>query len=848
MKSRIFIALLLALVIASLAQANETDSDAATPVELEWGQHSWFTDIVATAWVRFPERVEQPDELPNELLDGGDDISLLSVEVASDKGATTNGSVAAIRFIPRHTGLVVFPSLVFVSGSNRFQTSATQIMVSQPQRSSEMTFELTPEKSVVYVAQPLRVDVTWASQLSTNQIRSLRCLPEFFNDSSIETLVPRATAPEKEQMGLPFGGRRIIAKRVAPTDSPEQLGVVNFSLFLRFSKAGTVSLSATRLECAYLKGDGSDFSPYAAYFNNGLFEPMSSLTAYDRIFTESQPLTLDVLPLPTEGRSENFSGLFAPCDIDVTLRTNDIEVGQVMEVDLRMRSNAPHGMLELPAMNRQQSLRGRFSGASELGRRWYPDGTGFRARVRPLTTKVTAFPSLQIQLFDPDLRSYRFLQTSTIPLHVRPRDGRQYFDIRSLHSEATLTDQPTGIWHNREPNWMNDTFNMLIGLLAEYFWALILSGPILFASLLPWVKERRKRSVDDRYRACADAYYQLRKQPDGTRDKWNAFQHFLAISFSVPPDAWTSGDAERCLHSLGIPEDEIRLILDTHMLSDAARYSSEKPAPKFPNLDSVSRRLFDRLRRTTPLLVMALALSPAELRASDWSDAQSLFDTAIESPAGFPETESLYRQSALKFEASAQQRHRIGESWYNAGNAWFQSGELGRAIRCYRQAEIYRPFDGEIEQNLRAARALTLDVVEPDSSLHISSLPIRWICAAIAITSLLFWGLLLAHLRYRNRLSLAASLLSLVATWTLLLVWFIANHHAGKEGVVIVSEIYGRKGPSYHYSTAFHEPLHNGLEFHITKRRSDWLLVELADGRKCWIPSSEARVIHNSRL
>ncbi|TWU40316.1 hypothetical protein Q31b_36640 [Novipirellula aureliae] len=850
MRLCLYTALMLAVVFTGHACANEIEAAAvdAAPIELEMKEQSWFTDVVATAIARFPTVVQQPDELPNDRMSGGEDISLLSVDVTTVKQDGADVSVAVIRFVPRHSGLAVFPSLTFSSESTSFQTQATQIMVSQPQRSSEMSFELRPEKRVVYVGQPLRVEVTWKSQLSTNRIRSLRCFPDFFNTASIETVVPRTTAPETEQMGMPFGGRRIIARRVAPQDSPLQLGVVTCSLFLRFSEPGTVSLPATRLECAYLKGDGSHFSPYAAYFNNGLFEPMSSLNAFDRIYAESQPITLEVLPLPTEGRSESFSGLFAPCEVEVTLRTDNIEVGQVMEVDLRVRSDSPHGMLELPPLDRQRSLRGRFSVASELGRKWYPDGTGFRARARPLTTKVTAFPSLQIQLFDPDSGSYRFLQTSAVPLHVRARDGRDYFDIRTLQADATLTDQPAGIWHNREPTRMNDTLNMIVGLLAENVWMLLLAGPILFALLLPWVRERRRRAVDDAYRDCANAYRELRKRPDGTVEKWNAFQHFLATRFSVPAGAWTSGDAEKYLHSVGVPEQEIRQILDAHAASDAADFSAEKPLPKVPNLDSLSRRLYDRLRRTVPLLAAVIALTPGALQASDWSEAQSLFDTAVELPTGMPETESLFCQAALKYEASARQRVRIGESWFNAGNAWFQAGELGRAIGCYRQAEIYRPFDEVIEENLKAARALTLDVVEQDGSLKISSIPVRWVCAASVVVSMLFWGLLLVHVRYRTRASLVASLLPLIVTIALFGIWFVTTRHAGKEGVVVVSEIYGRKGPAYSYSTAFHEPLHDGLEFEIVEQRSDWLLVELADGRECWIPSSETQVIENSRL
>ncbi len=52
--------------------------------------------------------------------------------------------------------------------------------------------------------------------------------------------------------------------------------------------------------------------------------------------------------MPEEGRLESFSGLFAPCEIDVSVKPEDCVVGTVVEVDLEVRSNAPHGFLDLP--------------------------------------------------------------------------------------------------------------------------------------------------------------------------------------------------------------------------------------------------------------------------------------------------------------------------------------------------------------------------------------------------------------------------------------------------------------------------------------------------------------------
>ncbi|EMI55493.1 Tetratricopeptide TPR_2 repeat protein [Rhodopirellula sallentina SM41] len=827
---------------ASSADSEEAVQREVREVTLEFDQETWFTDVVATATVPLPESVEQPEEFPFD-----DDVSVIDISIAA-KGRGGEAHEAVVRFLPRHAGLCTFPSLEFISESIAYRTPSTQFIVSEPQRSEEMSFELTPASQSVFVGEPLRIDVSWSSREQTTRFRSLRCFPPFFNDDNVEVVIPRCTAEEDNQMGMPFGGRRIIVERQPPKEQPSQFGDVRFPLFVRFREPGRFELPAVRLEIALRNGNGGAFAPYAAYYNNGLFEPLSSLSSYERVYAESTPLTIEVKPLPAANRSERFSNLFTPCEIEVSIPKRELEVGQVVEVDLRIRSDAPHGMLELQPLTLQRSLRGRFHVSPEFGRTWYPDGTGFRARVRPLTTDVTAFPSLQIPVFDSERGEYRDLQTTAIPLKVNPYEGNQFFDVRRLITEPTLTEQPDGIWHNARPTIMTDFMNRLAGVLAEYMFVWLALGVAVYAVALPWVRERRRRAIDPRYRRQALAYQRLKSIPEGTQEKWFAFRSFLATGFSVPEEAWTHGNARQRLAELDLSDDEISLIEQLHNESDRLDFSEQKPGFAIPSLNHLADRLFRKFRQMPAMLTIALALVSSTAQASQWEEAENLFDQALESTPGLPETNALYTQAALKFEDAAETESRSGASWFNAGNAWFQSGELGRAIACYRQSQIYLPFDQDVRENLRAARALTVDVLEGGSSFRLRSLPLRWICAAMVLAWFALLATLLLHERYRNLFTKAGGIVAAVVVVATAGLAVNAYQYSGSEGVVIVSEVYGRKGPSYTYNTAFNESLHDGLEFHVRSRREDWLEIELADGRRCWVPQAETRLIFNRRL
>jgi len=61
--------------------------------------------------------------------------------------------------------------------------------------------------------------------------------------------------------------------------------------------------------------------------------------------------------------------------------------------------------------------------------------------------------------------------------------------------------------------------------------------------------------------------------------------------------------------------------------------------------------------------------------------------------------------------------------------------------------------------------------------------------------------------------------------------------------VVLEHEVVGRKGDSTTFEPTFKEPLHMGAEFKLVEERKGWLHIELADGRRCWIPESAAGII-----
>lgn len=826
-------------LVAEAIKAEEAPELEAVSVPVELVNQSWFTDRIGTAVIHFDEVVATPEALPY----GVSGLSFIDVQVRETPDAKTGKAAAIVRFMMRETGIVTFPSLEFFGATKHYRTIPQQVAVGAPSRSEAMTLSLSPSKRQVYVGEPLRVDLTWHCDLDASRLQSLNYYPAFFNDPQVEIVIPRSSEPEKQQVGLPIGGRRVIGKRTVNEAKPKALGTVELPLYLRLSEPGVYTLPATRLECAYLKQGSRNFGQYAAHFNNSLFAPEEADARYERFYVETAPIEITVLPLPAEGRLPGFSGLFTPVSVEVAVTPDAMKVGELMQAELQVFTAAPHGMIDLPQLSRQRGLRGRFLVDDDLGRVWRADGTTFRCRLRALTTDVEAFPALQIQAFDPDKGAYVMVETEAVALSVAANNGQEFIDLGSYKGAGvTLSKQSEGIWHNREASGMNDLINNIVMCLASWFWLWLLLTLVGFCFLLPVVRERRRRALDAKYRARAQAYAAFRKLPENDAGKWPAFLQFLAVSFGAEGKAWTVGDSQEALQALGVAVEDVETVVALHHSTDAQDYSAAQPAAQLNALNAVGKRILGLLGKSALLLLLGMAILPQEVQADDWSEAEQLFEQALAAQAGSDAAAALYTESALKFQAVAESGERPGVAWYNAGNAWFQTGALGRSIAAYRQAQIYRPFDSTLVENLSAARGLALTDV-PDELAWWQHWPTAWLKAVLLLQVVVLGVCVLATVRYRRRSAVIASVVVLLLCCLTSGLWFVSAQLSGQQGVVITDSVLARKGPDYAYAAAFHEPLHDGVEFTLEETRDEWGRVALADGRICWLPLSQTQLI-----
>lgn len=251
-------------------------------------------------------------------------------------------------------------------------------------------------------------------------------------------------------------------------------------------------------------------------------------------------------------------------------------------------------------------------------------------------------------------------------------------------------------------------------------------------------------------------------------------------------------------------------------------------------------------------LFIAVSTDAAELSKAQISElfaqANELFHQADQASATQPEkAEALYKQAALRYETIIVQGGiKNGKLYYDIGNAYFRTKDIGRAILNYRRALAYMPDDPNLLHNLTYARNKRLDQIEEPQETKVFktlffwhydlSTPVKIILFSICFPAVwLLAGLRRFFAKPFFRWALWFAVVMAMVMGGSLTVEAISLHRV-IPGVIIDASVVARKGNSENYAQSFTEPLHAGTEFNLIEKRDGWYNVALMDGRTCWIP------------
>lgn len=233
-------------------------------------------------------------------------------------------------------------------------------------------------------------------------------------------------------------------------------------------------------------------------------------------------------------------------------------------------------------------------------------------------------------------------------------------------------------------------------------------------------------------------------------------------------------------------------------------------------------------------------------------EANDLFDDANELALKDPDmAKQKYKNAVLKYRKIIESGIENPFVYMNLGNAYFFSGDKGRAMLNYQKAYRLNPAGEDLLHNIEFLRTQAVDV-PPNTSSKILKYTFYWHrlsfnlkLTLFVLFNCIFWSYLGWRIYFKKSQhswimysSLIAALLLLGSLLTTAMQW-----DNSIDGIVTEREVTPRQGNGYIYEMALSGPLHSGAEFKLLETRKNWYYIELPGGSKCWIPKRSSTLV-----
>jgi hypothetical protein len=390
----------------------------------------------------------------------------------------------------------------------------------------------------------------------------------------------------------------------------ETYQVVHFQTTVVPLRSGTLTLGPADLQLNVLtRRRNSLFNdPFFQHF----FEDDPFGTERRRMELHSDPLTLNVLPLPEEGKPAGFSGAVGRFTLQVSAAPTEVTAGD--PITLRMMLNgsgnvaeaAPPQLVNTDGFRTYETQPGKAEGG---GPGSATVAKSFEQVLIPNDMHVSAVPAVSFSYFDPRTQRYGTARTDPIALVVRPSQnparqevfaagtpGRRLAPEEKLgHDIVYIKDDPGGL-SGRADHWYRNPF----------FW-LWQPVPLLLLVAAAWYDRRRQRlSGDVRYARFSRAGRQARwglatAEKALAKGESAAFydvvsrtmQEYLAAKLDLPPGAIDAAAVAR----RSVPAQSVQDIAQFFATCEQIRFAPSSSDGDMRGVLTLAQQIVRRLER-----------------------------------------------------------------------------------------------------------------------------------------------------------------------------------------------------------------------------------------------------------
>ena len=533
-------------------------------------------------------RHDQPIGELDPVFDSSDDFDFSqgSVSNGSQTSARLEGNraVRTVRYVasvqysltPRRTGTLTIPPATIEIDGQQYRTNPLQVSVTTPPVADFASISLLPGDVVAYEGQAIPMRLSW--EINRN-IEEGRMIGDGAPDGAEIFTMPPSDAANQSGTSIRFMGKSIGA--IVSTGVGGSGIKVNAPFRIIFDRPGVHTLGPVGLVFSAIQG-----------------------ASLKRFSSTSEPVSVDIRPLPSKGRPDSFRGMVGACEIESSLSTPTMRVGDPVTLTVRIRGELPPSRIPAPPIQLQQNLTDAFRLASSG---WVDAGEQgewrvYSMMVRPQNAEMKEVPPVEVSYFDPASATYQVARSRPIPIAVEASRSVTAADAigsgpRSVAAE-TLADAESGIRANQtsEDRLSKESFGLDARLAAPVSRVILIGAPIAWVSVAAITLAMRRRTPAARRRdRLLRSALRLARSSDPQKQA-RAARAFVAAHTDLDSEAVTTLDAEALLSE--VESDRAPVVLHAMRSREAAEFGRLETTPSASTDLGSAIRTLSRLLET----------------------------------------------------------------------------------------------------------------------------------------------------------------------------------------------------------------------------------------------------------
>ena len=454
----------------------------------------------------------------------------------------------------RRTGTLSIPRATVIVGGRSFTTNPVRIQVNEATENENFDLEATLSKNDCYVGEAIILTTVFYIEAQVKDVSF--AMPALALDSLRSEALPVSNA-RGDNIELNIDDKRVVATQEKVTRNGETVITLTFRHLLIPGQAGTLILPKTILTAQGATGRRVQ--------NRSLFG--GTRTEYESVVVATNELTLNVKPLPTQGKPDDFSGLVGNYTIAATASPTTVDQGEPITLNVTISGSHSLRFFELPPLQQQAALATTFSipidmapGALE------GESKRFTQTIRANSPKITEIPPISVTYLNADTGQYQTASSNPIPITVNETTVVTSGDAEGGQMVAPVLEHiavDEGIAHNftDASALVPQQFGPDVWLRSASSWLLLLVPPLLYAFLALGQFIRRRGGIFSLDSAQSRAFPTLMSSLDALDTAqdvhgpvMDALRTYLGTHLERQASALTFSDAAAPLDDRGVGE------------------------------------------------------------------------------------------------------------------------------------------------------------------------------------------------------------------------------------------------------------------------------------------------------